>query len=118
MKLCCWGRPRPLWLAADLFRSRLAYGEWAARVRVHLDAELGIPFIAVWILVYRSIDIMFLMSPFILRTRPEIRGLTLTLSSSPPSPARFPAAAGRARLSARGHGVLGADLLPGISASS
>ena len=73
------GTAQTLWWLLIYFGADWLTGQRAQRVRVHLDAELGIPFIAVWILVYRSIDLMFLMSPFVLRTRPEIRGLTLTL---------------------------------------
>ena len=50
------------------------------RVPIHFDAELAIPFVPAFILIYRSIDPMFLIGPFILRTRAEVRGLVLTLA--------------------------------------
>ncbi len=49
------------------------------RVQIHSEIELNIAFIPAFILVYRSIDWMFLSVPFILRTRREIRGLTWAL---------------------------------------
>jgi membrane-associated phospholipid phosphatase len=52
----------------------------AERVRIHLDVELSIPFVPAFLLVYRSIDVMFLLGPFILRSQPEVRALTRTLS--------------------------------------
>ncbi|HEX4588669.1 MAG TPA: hypothetical protein VH120_01990 [Gemmataceae bacterium] len=50
------------------------------RVRVHLDFELGMPFIPAWILAYLSLDLMFLGAPFILRSRRELRALALCLA--------------------------------------
>src|SRR5271166_6544540 len=55
-------------------------GLHSQRVRIHLDAELDIPFVPAAILIYRSIDLMFLMAPFILRSQAEIRGLALALA--------------------------------------
>ena len=50
----------------------------ALRVRVHLDAELHIPLIPSFTLVYMSIYALFLAAPFVLRTRREITTLALT----------------------------------------
>ena len=68
-----------LWWMVVYFGADWLTGLRAERVRIHLDAELKIPFIPALILVYRSIDLMFPLAPFILRSRAEIRGLTLTL---------------------------------------
>lgn len=50
------------------------------RVHVHLDLELKIPSISAFILIYRSIDAMFLLAPFILRSRRELLALTMALA--------------------------------------
>jgi membrane-associated phospholipid phosphatase len=50
----------------------------ADRVRIHLDAEMQMPFIPAFILLYRSLDLVFLLAPFILRSRAELRAATLT----------------------------------------
>jgi membrane-associated phospholipid phosphatase len=49
------------------------------RVRIHLEAELSIPFVPLFLIVYRSIDVLFLLGPFVLRSRAEIRALSLAL---------------------------------------
>lgn len=65
----------------------LAYGgaDWVAglhsfRVRIHLDAELSIPFVPAFVLVYLSISPLFLMSPFVLRSRRQLQALALALA--------------------------------------
>jgi membrane-associated phospholipid phosphatase len=50
------------------------------RVRVHFDAELGIPFIPEGSIVYMSIYPLFLAAPFILRERREFFALAMTLN--------------------------------------
>src|SRR5262249_55445487 len=52
----------------------------AARVRVHFDAELGIPFIPETIVVYMSIYLLFLAAPFIIRERSDFFALCMTLN--------------------------------------
>jgi membrane-associated phospholipid phosphatase len=74
------GTMQTLWWMAIYFGADWLTSIRAERVPIHLDAELQIPFIPALILVYRSIDLMFLIAPFILRTRAELRGLTLTLA--------------------------------------
>jgi membrane-associated phospholipid phosphatase len=69
-----------LWWLVIYFGADLLTALRAERVRIHLDAELMVPFVPGLILVYRSIDVMFPLAPFILRSRAEIRGLTLTLA--------------------------------------
>ena len=50
------------------------------RVRVHLDAELGIPLVPAFTVVYMSIYLVFLAAPFVLRARREITTLALAQS--------------------------------------
>ena len=68
-----------VWWTAIYFGADWLTGLRTERVRIHLDAELNIPFIPAFILVYHTIDLMFPLALFILSSRPEIRGLTLTL---------------------------------------
>jgi hypothetical protein len=49
------------------------------RVRVHLEAELAMPFVPPCILAYLSMDLVFVPAPFILRSRRELRALALSL---------------------------------------
>jgi len=49
------------------------------RVPLHMQWELGIPFVPVFILAYLSLGLVFTPAPFILRSREELRALTLTL---------------------------------------
>lgn len=49
----------------------------AFRVRVHLDAELLIPLVPSFTLVYMSIYFLFLAAPFVLRTRSELVSLAM-----------------------------------------
>lgn len=50
------------------------------RVRVHLDAELAMPFVPAFVLGYLSINLMFLAAPFALRSRRELDALALSLA--------------------------------------
>jgi membrane-associated phospholipid phosphatase len=50
------------------------------RVRVHLNAELGIPFIPEAAIIYMSIYALFFAAPFILRERREFLALAMTLN--------------------------------------
>src|SRR4051794_27415467 len=52
------------------------------RVRIHLDAELAMPYVPAFILAYLSLELVFLPGPFILRSRRELEALTLTLASA------------------------------------
>jgi membrane-associated phospholipid phosphatase len=51
------------------------------RFRVHLDAELAMPFVPPLILAYLSMDLVFIPAPFILRSRRELQALALSLVS-------------------------------------
>ena len=51
------------------------------RVRLYLDAELEIPFVPASVLGYMSIYPLFWLSPFVLRTRDELRWLAWTLAA-------------------------------------
>jgi membrane-associated phospholipid phosphatase len=50
------------------------------RIRIHLDAELNIPFVPETVLIYMSIYLLFLAAPFILRQRREFLALAVTLN--------------------------------------
>ena len=51
------------------------------RVPVHLAAELRIPFVPAMTVFYMSLYLLFLLAPFILRTRREFRAVVLTMAS-------------------------------------
>jgi hypothetical protein len=50
------------------------------RARIHLDAELSIPFVPAMVLGYVSINLLFVMAPFVLRRRRELHALTITMA--------------------------------------
>ena len=50
------------------------------RIPVHFQFELAIPFVPAMTVFYLSIFPLFWLSPFILRTRHELRSLFVTLS--------------------------------------
>lgn len=50
------------------------------RVPVHFPAELSIPFVPVMTVFYMSLYLLFLMAPFVLRTRREFRAIVVTLA--------------------------------------
>jgi len=50
------------------------------RVPVHLPGELRIPFIPAMTVFYMSLYVLFVLAPFILRTRREVRALVCTLA--------------------------------------
>ncbi len=62
-----------------LSRCELADRAAPYRVRVHLDAELAMPFVPPLILAYLSLNLIFIPAPFILRTRRELQALALSL---------------------------------------
>lgn len=51
------------------------------RVRVHLDAELELPFVPEAVILYMSIYPLFWIAPFILRTREQLCALAVTLAA-------------------------------------
>jgi hypothetical protein len=79
-----WAHLRMAWLQTVLvsawFIFVFAGANWVTvqrvtRVRVHLDAELHIPLVPSFTLIYMSIYALFLAAPFVLRTRREITTL-------------------------------------------
>jgi membrane-associated phospholipid phosphatase len=50
------------------------------RVRVHLDGELAMPFVPPFILIYVSMNLVFVPAPFILRSRRELEALAVSLA--------------------------------------
>jgi membrane-associated phospholipid phosphatase len=49
------------------------------RVRLHFDAELAMPFVPEFLVVYMSLNLLFLLAPFILRSGAELRALIVAL---------------------------------------
>jgi membrane-associated phospholipid phosphatase len=68
-----------LWWALVYFGADWLTELRTERVRVHLDAELQLPLVPAFLLIYRSIEWMFVLGPFVLRTRVEVRALVLAL---------------------------------------
>jgi membrane-associated phospholipid phosphatase len=50
------------------------------RVPINFDAELHMPFVPGMVVFYMSIYLLFLMGPFILRTRHEMRALIVSMA--------------------------------------
>lgn len=61
-----------IYIGADAFTAHRTL-----RVRIHLDAELRIPLVASFTLIYMSLYGLFIAVPFVLRTRREITTLAL-----------------------------------------
>jgi membrane-associated phospholipid phosphatase len=70
-----------LWFALVFYGCDLLTARRALRLRVHLDAELSIPFVPAMTAVYMSVYLLFLAAPFILRTRRELRAAIATLAA-------------------------------------
>lgn len=66
-----------LWFAVVFGGADWITAHRSLRVRVHLDAELQIPLIPSFTLVYMSIYALFVAAPFVLRTRREITTLAV-----------------------------------------
>jgi membrane-associated phospholipid phosphatase len=73
------GAAQALWWVFVYFGADWVTGLRSERMRVHLAAELKVPLIPEFLLVYLSLDLLFLIAPFVLRTRAEIRALTCAL---------------------------------------
>ena len=81
-----WAHLRIAWLQTVLVSAWFAFvfvgANWVTaqrvtRVRVHFDAELQIPLIPSFTIIYMSIYGLFLVAPFVLRTRREITSLAV-----------------------------------------
>src|SRR4051812_17867797 len=79
-----WAHLRMAWLQTALVTALFALvfvgasqltAQRLTRVRVHLNAELQIPLLPSFTLIYMSIYALFLAAPFVLRTRQQIRTL-------------------------------------------
>jgi hypothetical protein len=68
------------WFAMIYVGSDWLTAHRASRVRVHLAAELRIPLMPSFTLVYMSVYLLFLAAPFILRARREIAALAKALA--------------------------------------
>jgi membrane-associated phospholipid phosphatase len=73
------GTAQALWWVFVYFGADWVTGLRIDRMRVHLAAELRVPLIPEFLLVYLSLDLLFLIAPFVLPSRAEIRALTFAL---------------------------------------
>jgi hypothetical protein len=72
--------PVTLWWVFVFHGADWLTGLRSHRVRVHLDAELAMPFVPPFVLAYLSMDIVFIPAPFILRSRREVQALALSVA--------------------------------------
>jgi membrane-associated phospholipid phosphatase len=75
------GLAQTLWFGLIYGGADRLTAERSFRVRVHLDEELKLPFVPEMVLVYMSIYLLFWSAPFILRTRRQLRALTIALAT-------------------------------------
>jgi hypothetical protein len=73
--------PVTLWWMLVYHGANWLTGLRPSRVRVHLNAEQGMPFVPPLILAYLSMDLVFMPAPFILRSRRELEALALGLAA-------------------------------------
>jgi hypothetical protein len=69
--LICWVA---VFVSADRLTALHPY-----RVRIHLEAERHLPFVPQAVLAYQSIHLLFLMAPFVLWSRRDLRSLSHTV---------------------------------------
>jgi membrane-associated phospholipid phosphatase len=70
-----------LWFGAIFGGADYLTAKREFRVRVHLDAELKLPFVPEMVTIYMSIYLLFWSAPFILRTQRQLRALAITLAA-------------------------------------
>jgi hypothetical protein len=77
-----WSRGvlQTLWWVVVYHGADAITGAHGFRVRLHFDSELAIPFVPSALLVYHSLNLVFLPAPFILRSREEFQTLALSLA--------------------------------------
>lgn len=68
------------WVAWVYFGADALTTHRATRVRIHFNAELGIPFVPEAVVISLSIYLLFLAAPFILRERNDFFALFMTLN--------------------------------------
>jgi membrane-associated phospholipid phosphatase len=73
------GTAQAVWWVFVYFGADWVTGLRSDRMRVYFAAELKLPLVPEFLLVYLSLDPLFLIAPFVLRTRAEIRALTIAL---------------------------------------
>jgi len=69
-----------LWFALIYGGSDWLTAHRSLRLRVHLPAELRIPFVPAMTILYMSLYAMFLLGPFVLRERREFRAVVMTMA--------------------------------------
>jgi membrane-associated phospholipid phosphatase len=74
--------PVTLWWIVVYHGADWLTGMRSQRVRIHLDAELAMPFVPQFILAYLSMDLVFVPAPLILRSRRELEALALSLMAA------------------------------------
>ncbi len=72
------GPPLTLWFVLVYGGADYLTGLHSYRVRLHLDVELGMPFLPAMVVFYNSMHLAYLIAPFILRTRPEMHAMAVT----------------------------------------
>lgn len=72
------GPPLTLWFVLIYGGADWLTGMHDFRVRLHLAAELSIPFVPAMVVFYNSMHFGYLIAPFILRYRPEMHAMALT----------------------------------------
>ncbi|MEP6732304.1 MAG: phosphatase PAP2 family protein [bacterium] len=65
------------WFAVVFVGADWITAHHALRIRIHLDAELRLPLVPVFLVVYMSIYLLFLAVPFVLRSRREAASLAI-----------------------------------------
>jgi membrane-associated phospholipid phosphatase len=71
--------PVTLWWVFVYHGANWLTGRREYRVRVHLNAELDMPFVPAFILAYLSLELVFVLAPFVLRSTRELQALALSL---------------------------------------
>jgi membrane-associated phospholipid phosphatase len=69
-----------IWFAAIYGGADALTAHRSFRVPVHCTAELRIPFVPAMTVAYMSLYLLFLLAPFVLRTRREFRAAVFTLA--------------------------------------
>lgn len=69
-----------LWFAIVYGGADLLTAHRSLRLAVHLPGELQIPFVPAMTVFYMSLYLLFLLAPFVIRTRREFRALVATIA--------------------------------------
>jgi membrane-associated phospholipid phosphatase len=75
------GSAQVLWFILIYGGTNWVTSQHSYRVRLHLDADLAVPFVPAAVLGYLSIYPLFWLAPFILRSRGQIIALNTTMAA-------------------------------------